>query len=197
MNFDSYKIFLETNLIHLDAKKKSLFAFLCCERILPAYINFSNSEKWGNPIVLHEAMNMILSYVKGDQPAQNRMRKVLQELLENTPDSDDFTSVNTSYAQSAVSSIYYTLSFILKKNIDELIWVPILVFEVINMHVTEKLNLPNIDSVIIDNSMEMKRELDKQKTDLKFLLNQSEITPEIIEKLRSYPPIIKIDETLY
>lgn len=94
----------------LSRRGVAAFFLVAAESLLPLYEEFSISEKWGDPSIARNALDLAIKFltVGGGKPN----RRLLVELSKITPHGDDFDSPNSTYAQDALICVDTALRFI-------------------------------------------------------------------------------------
>ena len=94
------------------------FGVMLSERFLPNYFAFHYIEKWGNPMILLNGIDLLKNIIR-----QESFDPIEIELIDNfiedaTPDMDDFSgSISASLALDCSSMIYECFEFVKNKNI--------------------------------------------------------------------------------
>ena len=90
----------------LGERQRVVFAACCCERMLPAYENFSREDGWGDPRPLRDALERVWASANG-KPVDAKEAQLLVSLCaEQVPHLDDpSTSIFTSAAQNAAIAV--------------------------------------------------------------------------------------------
>lgn len=91
------------------------FALTICKRLLPEYINFHNTHKWGDPAPIQDAITYCESH-----PINDLQKSKLQEYHSRidavTPDTEDFGDYDGSYALNAACAVMALLDFLITGN---------------------------------------------------------------------------------
>jgi uncharacterized protein YjaG (DUF416 family) len=168
-------------------RKQIAFAYLACNRMLQNYQYFSRNFGWGNEYCLIEGLDIIKSFVLGDS-REFEKKELLATIYDNIPNSDNFSTPFSTYAQNAASSIYYTLNSIPTVNIQELSWALVLSRDTVDAFIQEKEEYKydkEFEGKIRSHSI-MQRELQKQESDFSFLMNASEISENDLDLLKDF-----------
>ena len=105
---------ITNKLLGLSKKKQLAFGLLTAERFFICYEMFSEREGFGNIEDLKKSMILIESFIVGESVDMKLVEKYKELVEQNTPDMDDFGSVNSSLALNVSAIIYEALNFILK-----------------------------------------------------------------------------------
>ncbi|CAN5245117.1 hypothetical protein BH09BAC3_BH09BAC3_35330 [soil metagenome] len=169
-------------LVQLRSRPKQIaFAYSSCLRNLPNYQYFSREFGWGNEYCMLQAIDLIRHFLMTGRidDGKNTLLKLIDE---NSPNSDNFQTEFSTYAQNFASSLYYTLSNIENVNIDELSWVLVLSRDTVDafIHSTDEYDGDDEGHWMI------KRELEKQEFDFNILSAYGEIDIEVLTILSNY-----------
>jgi uncharacterized protein YjaG (DUF416 family) len=86
---------IKQKVLNLNSDKLSLFCNLNCEKMLPGYKIFSETEQWGDFSFFNNLVkSLYVSIIEKSVPDYNQWDK---ELTENFPDLDEFDSEAASY----------------------------------------------------------------------------------------------------
>jgi len=190
LNFDAWLDFLREKLPSFDLSYNLAFAASCCERSLPNYKAFAKEERWGDPKVLTEGLELVWRLVttKNLADLHSYVRSLIKALDAVTPDTEgNFKSILTSAALDAASSVGETLDYALDGNIDHIIWVSSLARDTIDLFVHRRDNPDYSDQNFeekIANHPLMIAELQKQQMDIKTLESIQDLTPDFVAFFR-------------
>lgn len=97
---------------HLPKYHQLAFAVMLSERFLPTYFAFHLTEKWGNPMILLNGIDLLKSIIR-QQDFDPIELELIDELIEDaTPDMDDFPSnILASFALDISSMLYECFAF--------------------------------------------------------------------------------------
>lgn len=179
-------------LMLLSAEHRIAFAASCCERLLPNYEAFVVQEKFGEKLLLRNALDEVWQYLKGANISNEHVHNLIQ-LLEDSAPSDlenEFRSIFLTAAQEAIAAVSYTLECCLKPTADILTKV----CDQLTATLEEYLSIVN--SPIAGNGVDMDdigwiyqsplfiSEENKKRQDLEFLQSRQIVDDFVIETLR-------------
>lgn len=132
-------------------------------------------------------MQYIERYLLGDYPDFNK-RDLLADIHTNMPDSDDFSTAFSTYAQEAAIAIYHTLDNLYEVDSTDLSWTASLARDTVDAFVllTFGETCTNDFSSESDNHWMMKRELQKQESDFLLLKNAPAVDRAVLDLLLSF-----------
>jgi uncharacterized protein YjaG (DUF416 family) len=108
---------LEQQLPLLSPQQQMTFGTMCCERHFSEYLRFSAEQDWGDPNALRLAIDLAWTIVLDDKKVnQDELKTLLEQCIEATPDSDDFPTVVSDYAQDAAIMICHLVKFLEERN---------------------------------------------------------------------------------
>ena len=81
----------------LSIKHLVLFCALNCEKLLPSYVAFSNSEEWGDAEFFKKTLTNVYDLLVSENEDFDNL-VAFEDLEENSPDLDEFDSNIASYA---------------------------------------------------------------------------------------------------
>lgn len=174
-----------SRLTRLGSYKKQLaFSYSACYRMLPNYQYFSRKFGWGNEYCLVEALDLV-KYSVLDKLAEFDKTALLATIYSNIPNSDNFSTSFSTYAQNAASSIYYSLNSTPHVDIQELSWVLVLATDTVDAFIQEQEPSAYFAGLEqgIPNHWMMERELVKQASDFSLLMQMGEIDLPMLESL--------------
>jgi uncharacterized protein len=83
------EIDLKAELEPLGGRQRMAFAACCCERVLPAYENFSREEGWGDPRPLRDALERVWASANGKHLEAKEAQPLVSLCAEQVPHLDD------------------------------------------------------------------------------------------------------------
>jgi len=95
----------------LNSDKLIEFGLTICERLLPDYIVFSESQNWGNINILKECIEFA-RLSKGKILSHSGIKSYLDKLDPIIPDTEDFGDFDGSYALNASAAVYELMMYI-------------------------------------------------------------------------------------
>lgn len=88
----------------MPAWKQIVFSLTCCERMLPNYRSFNHQSGFGSPVILEDALSLAWDWVRYEKLDLN-FKKIREQIEEQAPNTEDFSSPFTSAALDAANSI--------------------------------------------------------------------------------------------
>lgn len=165
-------------------QRRSMFALMIAQRLVPNYAMFSETEKWGSPDLLKQKLEMAWRYLSEPTDISvEEIRASCEELEKLSPDTEKFSSRYVSSALDSVVVLQTVFSFWAGSEtnlIDEAVY-----------SITDSIELfyhPISDTrdEEIDNLTQkmILQEVANQKSDCHALLKKSLLTHEYIQELR-------------
>jgi hypothetical protein len=98
----------------LDQLPRSLrvtFAATCAERLLPAYLNFSDMTERAEPETLTRILTRLWDDIAGNLMEESELQKNISTCMSLIPPDDDMTlPIESDYAENAVLAVIYALT---------------------------------------------------------------------------------------
>lgn len=110
MNFVEYNKIFQSHINTLTYEKQFELALSVSKRLFPDYKDFFHRNKWGDPDVLIDAIEVCQQY-RRKETSSDILKEMLLKVESVTPDTEDFE--NASYALNACASVYETLEFLM------------------------------------------------------------------------------------
>ncbi len=177
---------LNEQLATLTPLQQLTFGALCCERHLPEYKRFSADQNWGDVHVLDQSIDLAWSFIRGDQTADPKaLEGLLAQCIEATPDSDDFPSAVSDYAQDSAIMVCHLVQFIAEGKVSSIVHLASRARDLIDakVQIEHKLEPSDPDlEVKIANAPEMVAEISSLKNDLKAVSTSNK--PQELLQLR-------------
>ena len=96
----------EKSLRRLSKERRTAFACLTAERLLPHYKAFQKESGWGDATVLRLGLDLAWRGVNGRPPGRLELETARKNIQAQAPDSEDsFTSTLTSVALDAAEAV--------------------------------------------------------------------------------------------
>lgn len=192
------KIEIESDLNEISEDKKVLFCTLTCEKLLPNYEYFHQQTGWGNPEILKEGLVLLYDFVLKEHFNKKEVESLLAQIDLIIPDTEDFESIEVSFALDAANAVHNTLNYLLNRSLNYIFDIITNATDTVDMFIEEKydLDMSQKDSErIISEDALMIREKDRQANLIKKLKGMSlkRVTSEIVKDLRDIQPIIELD----
>ncbi len=172
LNFYNRSI-IENRLKKLNDIQRITFGICCCERLLPNYKKFKNDTNWGDENPLKKAMISVWNFVRISQLAFD-VESLLKECEAVAPESENFQSEYTSYAQDAVFAVCSILDYLKSKDIERISQASSYAIDTVDLYVQEIENMSSTDPDLeekIKLHPIMQKEIFNQFSDLEFLEN--------------------------
>lgn len=178
---------LKKRLLSLDNKKRLLYGALCCERLIRNYLPFHEQVGWGDMNVLKDSLDSIWSFLSGNGLDTSLVKKLLNDCVLITPDSDEFEHPFLAVAQDACFAICNLLDYILSADADNILHIATYATDSVDyyIHFVEKIDINKSDreKIILEHPL-MQRELAQQENSLSAIENSESINSELALKLR-------------
>ncbi|MDJ1470200.1 DUF416 family protein [Xanthocytophaga flava] len=150
----------------LSVQQQILFAALTCEKMYPTYEAFVKENKWGDEKLLQLILVSLYEVVHTEKIDQEELQSQKKDIDTIIPDTGDFPYSITSYAIDTCFAFYDTLELLSTLDIQSLSNVSTHSINMIDMFVSEVLNLDSTDllsekKILANNYMvaEMARQL--------------------------------------
>jgi uncharacterized protein YjaG (DUF416 family) len=160
---------IDDRLKSLDQHKRAIFAICCATRLQSAYSHLHKKHSQGNPPLLREAINMIWSWASGNDIPRAVFESYLDKVMLLVPEEDDNWTIDSAYAEDAVSAVAYSIRSILNDDYKEACWASTCMWDAVDSYITNTLNvdwaLADAETVISENVL-MQSEFARQKRDL-------------------------------
>ncbi len=185
------KIKLIESLKPLSNEYRVAFAASCCERLVPNYDAFWVIENWGEPQVLHDAIEKVWAYVDGISPSKEEINSLILACNDIMPDTEEFSSIFTGLAVNSVAAIIHTLRASIEADLEELASVGSLAVECVDSYLSAvndpKIGIHSADKTFddwLEHAPLLVAELNKQHEDIQFLKSWTGKNLELIKVLR-------------
>lgn len=180
---------LKKRLLSLDSKKRLLFGALCCERLIRNYIPFHEQASWGDVNILEVSLESMWSFLSGNSLDTSKVKKLLDDCIQITPDSDEFEHPLLSVAQDACFAICNLLDYVLTGDTDNILHIATYATDSVDfyIHFVEKVDISNPDreKIILKHPL-MQRELAQQENSLRAIENSESSDSELAIHLRHF-----------
>jgi uncharacterized protein YjaG (DUF416 family) len=104
---------LEQQLSTMAPQQQLAFGAVCTERHFPDYLTFSAMVRWGNPEPLRRAINEAWASSAGEARLDaGTLDKLLTECEQAAPDTEDFSTLEVSYALDVAIMACYLVEFL-------------------------------------------------------------------------------------
>jgi uncharacterized protein YjaG (DUF416 family) len=164
--------FLRQRIEQLPALGRLAFLLSIAERLLPNYAAFSRRHAWGEPDALRRALDLGWRALERKEITPAEIEARLAECEAVTPDTEDFDSELVSPALDAAASCALVLELLKKDDPEKVVDGASLAHDTVDMYVQELERLEATDPLLerkIARHQLMRRELERQKTDLDLL----------------------------
>lgn len=186
-NFSPGNNHLAMAIASLQKHQGSIFGALCCERLLPAYEEFARETGWQGSGLLRRAIDLVWQASLSQEPSESELEDLLLRCEACVPDSEDFTSLYTGLAQNAATAICSLIDYMLGGRLDDLLLVPRLAVESIDLLVQELSDMNPLDptrEVRIQSHALMRQELTRQARDVEAVRSVELHDSASVEALR-------------
>src|SRR5437016_8340620 len=89
---------------NLSAGARIVFATSCAEQLFPAYVAFSQAERWGDVGVVRGALDLSWEFARGSAVRSERLHEVGHRLERVAPAAGDFRPLLATTALKAVDA---------------------------------------------------------------------------------------------
>jgi hypothetical protein len=137
MNYEDYRDLIERESAALSQKERVALCLICCARLSPLYSKFVATENWGDASVLAQSRSAAISWLSGNEVDTSPISK---QLLHAIPDSEDFGSVISTFAQNAGVAHEYLLEQIKTSEPSPLIYVFHNCYDTVDLYIQELLD---------------------------------------------------------
>lgn len=186
-NLSFNKDSLARELERLDRTRKIAFGVACCERLLPHYLTFKDEVRWGDEQPLMKALNRVWEHLLGGELTKDEIRTLTNKCESVAPDSEDFESIHTSFAQDATFSVCAVLDYVAQDDVERITQVAAFAIDTVDLYVQESQNMnpndPQLEQKILRHPL-MQQELKRQREDIELLKNLDLEREDVIQDLR-------------
>lgn len=165
---------LSSKLEQLPLPLGLIFAASCAERLLPAYITFSELAEQGEPETLTSILARLWRDIRGERMTESEIQASIDTCMELIPsDDDESLDVEPAYAENASAALAYALTSLQKCDSREAMWSAEQVYEALDHFVVNRdnvnLNALGAEGRIIGDPL-IQAELARQLRDIDELL---------------------------
>jgi len=165
----------------LSHRGRAAFAASCCERMLPAYVVFSNEVGWGNPAVLRTSLDAIWHFGQGGEVEPIAILGLAQECEREIPDTEQFSHLLTSASLDASAGIWEALHCLVDGEPGRADAVGAMATDTVLMYVRV---VEHLDSQAAEAHPLVKQERERQEDTLAELRGRTDLSPEMALDLR-------------
>lgn len=137
MNFQQYKDQVKAACESLSHRERVALCLMCCNRLVPLYLQFSTTENWGNPETLRQLRELAGKWLTGDASIPVVLRSDLDAVI---PDTEDFESELVSYALNASVAHACLLDLFLDDNLELVLSVLQACYDSVDFFVQDRLD---------------------------------------------------------
>ena len=171
----------------LPRNHRTAFAAACAERLLPNYAAFVRKEGWGSVSLLRGALTAVWRALEGKPFSKERIESLIQEVKQQIPDTEDFTSTYVSPALDAGAAVVHTLESLADGGVEPALLAASLAHDTVHMHLQSLVGSdyadPSFDERMYGQPL-MMREMERQSRDLDLLSKAVSLTPEFLSEFR-------------
>jgi len=166
------------------------FAGLCAERLLPAYVRFSEEARRGNPGELAGILDHLWTDIEAGAVVPADIDSRLEKSMALVPGEDDVPWVESQAAgEDAAEALVYALRCCKTGDGQDAAWAAECVYEALDNFVINELNLdmnsPGAGDHVLSHPL-MQAELARQQRDLEELsATDGQLTAEVVRCLRA------------
>ena len=184
-NFEPAK--LRAELHEMSVKHRIAFAASCCERLVPNYIGFAQTENWGDPNLIRYSLDQVWSFLRGGVITGESIRELSQRCEAVAPDTEVYSSNLTSAALDAVGAVVETLDSCLDGSVEHAVSAASLARDTIDMYIQVRDDLdytdPEFEEKILNDQL-MQEELQKQSKDIEDLKAGGPLGEDTLDRIR-------------
>ena len=176
---------IEHSIASMSYGHQCLFLLLTCDKMLPNYVSFSAETNWGNPQVFKDAMSTLEHTALGKAFAESELKVLSKSIEENIPDLEAFETGSFAFDSSIVFN--EAILFLINQDPENLVNAIQGALDTVDMFVQMKDNLDPNDKAFeakIQDSLYLKREVNRQQLMIDHLSRIQKITKEAIEALQ-------------
>ena len=122
MAMDYDQSILKARLAQLSPSARVAFAAACATRLVPLYERYSAEVDTGDPRLLHQAIDTVWNWVRGDQIAMTYVAAQIEQLDTLTPTERQAAAPSGAYADDAIASAIYALQSIAEPGAQNAAW---------------------------------------------------------------------------
>lgn len=182
---------LVARLTDLDEPRQLVFGALCCERLLPNYLVFSQEQEWGVMARLRQGLDRVWQHIGGVALDAREAVMLCDEVEAVVPDSENFDSLYVTAAQDACLAVCALYDFIVEPDTQHIADVARFATDSVDLYVQEIEQMPavtrDLEYMITEHRL-MQRELRQQVQDLDALTATPIFDRSVLEVLRAAWP---------
>jgi hypothetical protein len=173
--------------MHLNDEQKLAFAASCCERMLPNYLAFFESTRWGNIVTLRTALDRVWESVTKIPSELGWLDDLLSECEAALPDTENFAARLTSAALDAGVAIMESLSFLKDRETRHVVTVAALARDTVYMFLEQekyrRVESSKLEEAIASDPL-MVAEMLEQNRSLRCVASLDTSHQELVEQFR-------------
>ena len=136
------RVQLSNKLEQLPLPLGLIFAASCAERLLPAYITFSELAEHGEPETLMSILARLWRNIGGERMTESEVQASLDSCTELIPsDDNESLDVEPAYAENASAALAYALTSLQKCDSREAMWSAEQAYEALDHFVVNRDNV--------------------------------------------------------
>jgi uncharacterized protein len=147
VSFTDFKNQIEKQIKRLSCIERLRFALNICSRLLPDYKAFHEKYGWGNPTNLEQGFKYCEQVLNGDSANNIQIEEIKKSIIEVTPDTEDFSDYDGSYALNACSAVIECLEFVSDKDIEHITNISSYMTDSIDFKISEKFGRLSDDAI--------------------------------------------------
>ena len=152
---------------NLDSKKQLVFCIVIAKRLIPNYDFFHRREGFGSPASLRDIIELGLAYLEKKEISLEKLSKHMAEIKSLAPDSEEYSSIHSTFAIDAVAACYDILSLLESEDLNAALRTSGLAINSVDISVLDRLSADSSiedPEFLISSSEEMKNEIQFQKS---------------------------------
>jgi uncharacterized protein YjaG (DUF416 family) len=178
---------LAETLATLSHAHRVAFCAAVCERLVPNYVRFAREERWGNPTLLREALDIVWHCALGARSGSDELRVLAERSEEAAPEPAEFESDLASAALDAANAVAASLRCCQDGDVERCIEVATYARDTVDMYVQIRESMdqddPGLERRIADHPL-MVREMGKQSSDLEMLRRAPAVDDALVRRLK-------------
>lgn len=114
------------------------FAASCAERLLPQYVQFCQTENWGDAGLLRQALDEAWKWAGGAPVSRERIRDLEAQCQTVIPNTEEFSALLCSHALDAGVAVCETLQLCMGADLSRAVNVASAARDTVDMYIQER-----------------------------------------------------------
>jgi len=178
---------LRKRLEKLNRKQQLAFGVLCCQRLVPNYQAFVYDTGWGDSKFIRIGLEYTWSCLAGNKLNSQEIKSIIDQCESVIPDSDDFDSLFTSFAQDACFAVCGLLDYLSVSDTNKIVQAASYSIDSVDLYVQEIECMSHSDCDLeekILNHQLMQKELKQQEENLSLIEETEFTSSNLLQKLK-------------